>query len=65
MCRGGERGPTLPDMENLCEDAVLMAGIEENGEIPDGMEFVMSSVPDGKVEMDMASTSKEDELLLT
>ena len=51
-------------MENLGADAVLMGGIEENSEIPDDMEFVMSSVPDGEVEMDVASNSKGAELLL-
>lgn len=62
---GGERGPALPGMENLGADAVLMGGIEENSEIPDGMEFVMSSVPDAEVAMDVASNSKGAELLLS
>ena len=46
-------------------DAVMMGGIEEHGEITDDMEFVMSSVPDGEVEMDVASNSKGAELLLS
>ena len=55
---GGDRGPALPGMENLGADAVLMGGIEEASEIPAGMEFVMSSVPDGSFEMQVASNSK-------
>jgi|EP00970_Alexandrium_tamarense_P008602 hypothetical protein len=54
----GERGPALPGMENLGADALMMGGIEENTEIPAGMEFVMSSVPDGEIAMDVASNSK-------
>lgn len=61
----GDRGPALPGMENLGADAVLMGGIEENSEIPDGMEFVMSSVPDGEVAMDVASNSKGAEITLS
>jgi len=60
-----DRGPALPGMENLGADAEIMGGIEENSEIPDGMEFVMSSVPDGEVEMDVASNSKGADLLLS
>lgn len=55
---GGDRGPALPGMENFGADAVLMGGIEEASEIPAGMEFVMSSVPDGSFEMQVASNSK-------
>ncbi|EJK69849.1 hypothetical protein THAOC_08854 [Thalassiosira oceanica] len=61
-----DRGPALPGMENLGEDAVMMGGIEEASEIPSDMEFVMSSVPDGEIKMDVASSSsKGAELLLT
>lgn len=62
---GGEKGPALPGMENLGEDAVMMGGIEENTEIPAGTEFIMSSVPDAEVDMDVASNSKGAELLLS
>lgn len=65
MGGGGDRGPALPGMENLGEDAVMMGGIEEASEIPAGMEFVMSSVPDGEMAMDVASNSKGAELLLS
>lgn len=61
----GDRGPALPGMENLGADAEVKGGIEEVSEIPAGMEFVMSSVPDASVEMDVASNSKGAELLLT
>eukprot|EP00581_Thalassiosira_minuscula_P019719 CAMPEP_0183726446 /NCGR_PEP_ID=MMETSP0737-20130205/23211_1 /TAXON_ID=385413 /ORGANISM="Thalassiosira miniscula, Strain CCMP1093" /LENGTH=229 /DNA_ID=CAMNT_0025957785 /DNA_START=69 /DNA_END=758 /DNA_ORIENTATION=+ len=64
MSGGGERGPALPGMENLGADSLVMGGIEENSEIPSDMEFVMSSVPDGEVEMDVAANSKGAELLL-
>jgi hypothetical protein len=56
----GDRGPALPGMENLGADALMMGGIEEASEIPPGMEFVMSSVPDGSVDMQVASNSKSE-----
>ncbi|KAL7539152.1 hypothetical protein ACHAXR_009056 [Thalassiosira sp. AJA248-18] len=62
---GGDRGPALPGMEGLGDDAVMMGGIEENSEIPDDMEFVMSSVPDGELTMDVASNSKGADLLIS
>lgn len=63
---GGDRGPALPGMENLGADAEIRGGIEEASEIPAGMEFVMSSVPDGEIAMDVAaSSSKGAELLLS
>eukprot|EP00579_Thalassiosira_antarctica_P001631 CAMPEP_0201867770 /NCGR_PEP_ID=MMETSP0902-20130614/1895_1 /ASSEMBLY_ACC=CAM_ASM_000551 /TAXON_ID=420261 /ORGANISM="Thalassiosira antarctica, Strain CCMP982" /LENGTH=228 /DNA_ID=CAMNT_0048392991 /DNA_START=50 /DNA_END=736 /DNA_ORIENTATION=+ len=65
MGGGGDRGPALPGMENLGDDAVMMGGIEENTDIPAGMEFVMSSVPDGDIAMDVAASSKGAELLLS
>lgn len=58
----GDRGPQLPGMENLGEDSLVMGGIEENSEIPAGMEFTMSSVPDGQVTMQVGSTSKGAEI---
>ncbi|KAL7487286.1 hypothetical protein ACHAW6_012882 [Cyclotella cf. meneghiniana] len=61
----GDRGPALPGMENLGADALMMGGIEEASEIPAGMEFVMSSVPDGSVEMQVASNSKGAEIFLS
>ena len=55
---GGDRGgPQLPGMENLGEDAVLMGGIEVSTEIPAGMEFIPSSVPDGELAFDVAASS--------
>jgi len=44
-------GPELPGMENLGEDAVMVGGIEEATDIPEGMEFIPSAFPDGQVEM--------------
>ncbi len=56
---GGTRdGPQLPGMENLGEDAVLMGGIEISSDIPAGMEFIPSSVPDGEYSMQVASSSE-------
>eukprot|EP00568_Trieres_chinensis_P006607 CAMPEP_0183290850 /NCGR_PEP_ID=MMETSP0160_2-20130417/435_1 /TAXON_ID=2839 ORGANISM="Odontella Sinensis, Strain Grunow 1884" /NCGR_SAMPLE_ID=MMETSP0160_2 /ASSEMBLY_ACC=CAM_ASM_000250 /LENGTH=223 /DNA_ID=CAMNT_0025451533 /DNA_START=103 /DNA_END=774 /DNA_ORIENTATION=+ len=52
---GGDRGPQLPGMENLGEDALMMGGIEVDPNIPEGMEFIPSSVPDGELNMQVAS----------
>ena len=60
---GGDRGgPALPGMENLGADAVLVGGIEQAEGIPDGMEFVMSSVPDGEFEMQVAASGSGESL---
>lgn len=45
---GSDRGPALPGMENLGEDAIMMGGIEDATEIPEGMDFTPSSVVDGE-----------------
>ena len=46
---GDDRGgPQLPGMENLGADAIMVGGIEQSTEIPAGMEFIPSSVPDGE-----------------
>lgn len=50
-------GPQLPGLENLGEDAVMMGGIEENTDIPAGMEFIAASVPDGELSVTIASNS--------
>jgi len=63
--KGTQGGPALPGMENLGEDAVMMGGIDEASEIPEGMEFVPSSVPDGEFTMNVASNSKVTELFLS
>ena len=42
-------GPELPGMENFGDDAIMMGGIEQSEDIPAGMEFVPSSVPDGEI----------------
>jgi len=65
MLGGNRGGPALPGMENLGADAILMGGIDEASEIPPGMQFVMSSVPDGEVQMSVASNSKGAEILLS
>jgi len=50
-------GPQLPGMENLGEDAVMMGGIEQAEGIPEGMEFIPSSVPDGELSFQVAGSS--------
>jgi len=55
---GDRGGPQLPGMENLGEDAIMMGGIETDSEIPEGMEFIPSSVPDGEFEFSVASNSE-------
>lgn len=54
---GGKSGPALPGLENLGEDAIMMGGIEDVTDIPDGMEFVASSVPDGELEYSVPASS--------
>lgn len=57
MGGGGTSGPSLPGMENLGADAVMVGGIEQASEIPAGMEFTPSSVPDQTLEFNVASSS--------
>lgn len=64
MGGGGERGPALPGMEPNTSTEIR-GGIELASEIPAGMEFVMSSVPDAEIAMDVAASSKGAELLLS
>jgi len=63
--QGTQQGPELPGMENLGDDAVMMGGIEEASEIPAGMEFIPSSVPDGEFEFQVAGSSKGGVLSLS
>jgi hypothetical protein len=46
-------------MENLGADAMIAGGIEVASDIPMGMTFVMSSVPDASIDMDVASNSSK------
>lgn len=51
---GGNRGPDLPGMEALNDDLVnhmLGSGIQQAESIPEGMDFIPSSVPDGEIQM--------------
>lgn len=43
-------------------DAVIHAGINMSPDIPDGMEFIPSSVPDGEYSMNIPSTSAGETL---
>jgi hypothetical protein len=54
---GGSKGPQLPGMENLGADAIVQGGVTVSSEIPPGMQFIPSSVPDGVVEFTVGSTS--------
>mmetsp|Transcript_4072 Transcript_4072/g.4634 ORF Transcript_4072/g.4634 Transcript_4072/m.4634 type:complete len:220 (+) Transcript_4072:92-751(+) len=54
---GNADGPALPGMENFGEDAIMMGGIEVETEIPAGMEFIPSSVPDGEFAYQVAASS--------
>lgn len=58
--RGEGDGPQLPGMENLGEDAIMMGGIEQAEGIPDGMEFIPSSVPDGEIQMSASSSGSSE-----
>jgi len=55
---GNKSGPELPGMENLGEDAVVVGGIEFATDIPEGMVFKVSSIPDGTVEMNCGANGK-------
>ena len=57
MLGGNRNGPQLPGMENLGADAIMMGGIETASDIPAGMEFIPSSVPDGEYSMNVAGSS--------
>ncbi len=56
--QGGNRdGPQLPGLENLGADAVVAGGITVDENIPEGMEFIPASVPDGEFAFQVASTA--------
>jgi len=61
---GNKDGPQLPGMENLGADAIVTGGIETASEIPAGMEFVPSSVPDGEFQMNVAASGSGEELTI-
>ena len=60
--RGGGTGVQLPGMENLGADAVMMGGIDINTEIPAGMKFIPSSVPDGTLEFQVAGSGSGESM---
>merc|ERR1712157_33692 len=61
----GDKGlPDLPGM-NFGEDAVVMGGIEQVSDIPAGMEFIPSSVPDGQIDMNVAANSGGERYFLS
>lgn len=64
MLGGNRDGPELPGLKNLGMDAVVRGGIETASDIPAGMEFIPSSVPDREVVMNVASGSSAGGSLL-
>lgn len=50
-------GPAIPGLEHLGEDAVMMGGIEVAEGIPEGMQFIPASVPDGNFDLTVPITS--------
>jgi hypothetical protein len=54
--QGDRGGPQLPGLENLGADAVVAGGITVDPNIPAGMEFIPSSIPDGEITFSVAST---------
>lgn len=52
-----KKGPGLPGMEHLGEDAIMSSGIEVHEDIPDDMEFIPGSVPDGHIEFQLPASS--------
>lgn len=55
---GNRGGPQLPGLENLGADAVVAGGISVDPNIPAGMEFIPSSVPDGECKFQVASSGE-------
>lgn len=53
-----------PGLENVGADAVIHAGINLNPDMPEGMEFIPSSVPDGEHSMNIPSTSAGETLTI-
>lgn len=54
---GRNKGPALPGLENLGEDAIMSQGITVAEGIPADMEFIPSSVPDGTIEWLLQASS--------
>lgn len=57
-------GPQLPGMENLGADAMVKGGIEMATDIPPGMDFTPSSVPDGQIDINVAASSSGTEMVI-
>jgi hypothetical protein len=64
MSGSGEKGPAMPGMENLGEGAFVTGGIDLASEIPAGMEFVASSVPDGEFIFNQVSSTAVAEMAI-
>lgn len=63
--RNDRGGPQLPGLENLGADAVIAGGISLNPDMPAGMEFIPSSVPDGEYRMTVASSGSGETLTIS
>jgi hypothetical protein len=56
LLNGGNRGVEMPGLD-FGDSGYTVGGIEAASEIPAGMQFIPSSVPDGELTMDVASSS--------
>ncbi|GKZ00678.1 hypothetical protein MPSEU_001019900 [Mayamaea pseudoterrestris] len=56
LLNGGNRGVEMPGLD-FGDSGYMVGGIEQASEIPAGMQFIPSSVPDGELVMDVASSS--------
>jgi hypothetical protein len=65
MLNSEHDGPQLPGLENVGADAIMMGGIEQSSEIPAGMEFIPSSVPDGEYLINVAASSSGSEMAVS
>ena len=61
---GDRKGPQLPGLENLGADAIVAGGINLSPDIPAGMQFIPSSVPDGEYTMNVASSGSGETLTI-
>ncbi len=62
---GGGTNTATPGMEDFGKGGMVIGGVEENSEIPEGMEFVPGSVPDGNFEFSVASGAKSTEYTIS
>ena len=54
----------MPGLENLGADAVVAGGISLHPDMPPGMEFIPSSVPDGEYRMSIAASGSGETMTI-